>query len=181
MLRYLRLSENELEGYVTIASSKLPKMFLLDLNRNKIKGLVGANYLKNLRKLYLDHDNLEGDLDIVTENFPRKLWVLSFDWNSLTGIKRLEALTELKSLSISNNELKGSFIITKSFASTIYMISLSDNIGLSNIHLDSDAVPNLKSLDFYGIECISVNDEICKQNKSSWDIKFRPVQNLCED
>ena len=137
-LEYLDVSENirvsnnhpGLSGVFTIAGSKnklTPKSSLksLHIGANSITNIVGAEYLPNLRRLYLVRNDLKGELSITENNFPESIEYLYLNHNKLTGLKFGNGLTNLKKITLYNNQ----------FRSLANIVGLQSFTSLESLHI----------------------------------------------
>ncbi|XP_062081163.1 receptor-like protein 6 [Humulus lupulus] len=106
-LKYLHLSDNELNGTIPSWFYSLPSLQYLDLNFNKFSGSIKEFQHNSLVSLYLDSNNLQG-------SFPRSIFQqvnlssLNLFSNNLSGVVQFDQFSKLKKLQVlalSNNSL----------------------------------------------------------------------------
>ncbi|XP_015949193.1 probable inactive receptor kinase At5g58300 isoform X1 [Arachis duranensis] len=106
---YVRLPGVGLVGAIpTNTLGKLDAVKIISLRSNLLGGNLPADIasLPSLEYLYLQHNNLSGD---IPSSLSPKLNVLDLSYNAFTGgiPKTLQNLTELTSLNLKNNSLSG--------------------------------------------------------------------------
>jgi len=114
-LQGLSLSNNLIEGSIPDAIGKvMNSLVALELSENKLQGKIPASLgsICTLKKLYLNHNNLSGEISSFIQNSSRcnspVLETLHLSDNLIMGkLPNLSAFTSLGSLSLSNNHLTG--------------------------------------------------------------------------
>ncbi|GFH52487.1 hypothetical protein CTEN210_08963 [Chaetoceros tenuissimus] len=162
-LKQLYLSDNELTGKIHITAKDYPaSLLLLMLNKNGLSGISGGGILTNLNKLILTQNQFEGKLTVTSDNFPTTIKLLFLGENELTGFIGGGILKKLKELHLNDNKFAGDLVITADdYPKRLLKLDLSANKGLKSINADSDAVPNLNTLNVEDIDGVIMKEELC--------------------
>lgn len=162
-LRVLNLGANEFEGKLKITEQNFPlNINTLYLWENKLTGFVNGRLLRNLSILYLSSNDFTGELVITEDDFPTNIGRLELRGNELIGFRNGKVLENLSRLTLALNEFSGDLVLTKKdFPDSLAILNLNHNTGLTNIHAESDVVPNLRKLHVLGNDNIVVSNELC--------------------
>lgn len=101
---------------------KLTKLEYLDLNKNRIKSLIGVCFSNNLKILYLCNNLIES---IVGVSFPDTLELLHLSDNFIESLIGVSFPSSLKYLYLSNNSIKS--LMGVNFPVNMKILHLSDN------------------------------------------------------
>ncbi|XWS34195.1 hypothetical protein CRYUN_Cryun21dG0019700 [Craigia yunnanensis] len=142
-LRFLDVSENQIEGIIPQSFRDLKSLVFLDLSGNKLRGPIpeGLHQLKHLKHLSLASNNLTGAIPSSFGRF-HSLEVLELSSNSLSG-EIPQGLVNLRNLTyfrLNNNKLSGEIPSGLSNMKSLSTLKVSfNNLSLS-LPLNGNAV-----------------------------------------
>ncbi|GAB4825871.1 hypothetical protein Ancab_040341 [Ancistrocladus abbreviatus] len=150
-LSYLDLSESHLEGTIPVGIGSMRSLQYLYLSINQLEGRLPNSFrhLCSLQELYLYGNNLTGDLLIPLSRCIKKSLVsLYLEDNSLSGpLPDFTTFLSLTEVSLSHNQLNGSFPFLANKYSSLESLDLQNNQITGSLPQDIGKLSNLLNLD----------------------------------
>ncbi|KAL6196937.1 hypothetical protein ACLB2K_032550 [Fragaria x ananassa] len=129
-LEILDLSNNQIQGKLPF-QSMFPKLFRLDLSRNRFSKSIPLNFgqlMPNLERLSLSYNHLDGKIppSICEMQY---MWILSLRHNQFSGeFPRAWSLWgKISVVDVSENNLSGSIPSSKGIPSSLVILKMSNN------------------------------------------------------